>query len=121
MEAADIIAINKADGGQQERSERTRAELKRAVAMLPTRLSGRRAEVVLCSALQESGIDEAPRADRGVRGTGPAERGAGGTPVPTAHALAAGGHRRGLEGGFTTTLRSRRNWSDWAWPPVKAR
>ncbi|HRW89032.1 MAG TPA: methylmalonyl Co-A mutase-associated GTPase MeaB, partial [Flavobacteriales bacterium] len=58
MEAADIIAINKADGGQQERSERTRAELKRAVAMLPTRPSGRRAEVVLCSALQESGIDE---------------------------------------------------------------
>ncbi|MCB0811755.1 MAG: methylmalonyl Co-A mutase-associated GTPase MeaB, partial [Flavobacteriales bacterium] len=32
MEAADIIAINKADGGQEGRSERTRAELKRAVA-----------------------------------------------------------------------------------------
>ena len=58
MEAADIIAINKADGGQEGRSERTRAELKRAVAMLPARPSGRRAEVVLCSALQESGIDE---------------------------------------------------------------
>ena len=58
MEAADIIAINKADGGQLERSERTRAELKRAVAMLPARPSGRRAEVVLCSALQGSGIDE---------------------------------------------------------------
>ena len=57
MEAADIIAITKADGDNLGRSEQARLDLRGAIAMLPPREGGRRAEVMMCSALEQQGID----------------------------------------------------------------
>lgn len=58
METADLIAIAKADGDNRGRSEQARLDLLGAVRLLPPHENGRRPEVLLCSALEEQGIDE---------------------------------------------------------------
>ncbi|MBL7964984.1 MAG: methylmalonyl Co-A mutase-associated GTPase MeaB [Flavobacteriales bacterium] len=56
MESADIVAVHKADGADRSAHQRTRTELQQALTLLPPRPSGRRAEVVLSSALTMDGV-----------------------------------------------------------------
>ena len=58
MEAADLIVITKADGDGRPRSEQARLELKNAIQLLPSRANGRRPEVLLCSAVEGTGVQE---------------------------------------------------------------
>ncbi len=62
METADLIAIAKADGDNRGRSEQARLDLLGAVRLLPPRENGIRPEVMLCSAVEELGIEELLRA-----------------------------------------------------------
>jgi len=54
LEVADMLAINKADGDNQPRAERARAELRAALHLMRP---GAEPEVTTCSALQGLGID----------------------------------------------------------------
>lgn len=56
MEAADLIAITKTDGGNEARNERAAADLRRAIALLPPRDNGQRPAVHLVSAVSGRGI-----------------------------------------------------------------
>ncbi|MFT3886240.1 MAG: methylmalonyl Co-A mutase-associated GTPase MeaB [Flavobacteriales bacterium] len=56
MEAADVIAITKTDGGNEARNERAAADLRRAIALLPPRDTGLRPTVLLTSATSGRGI-----------------------------------------------------------------
>ena len=58
MESADAIAFTKCDGEAQPRAEAARRELLGAIQLLPPRPSGRRAELLLTSAVSGLGIDE---------------------------------------------------------------
>jgi LAO/AO transport system kinase len=58
MEAADVIALNKTDGGNQERNARAANDLRQALQLLPPRDRGERPEVILCSAQNGTGIEE---------------------------------------------------------------
>lgn len=58
MEAADVLAINKADSGNDVTSQRAAMQLRNALSLLPTRESGLRAKVFTCSARDNSGINE---------------------------------------------------------------
>lgn len=58
MEAADLIAITKTDGGNEPRNERAAADLRHAIALLPARDHGRRPAVHLVSAMSGKGIAE---------------------------------------------------------------
>lgn len=57
MEMADIIAINKADGENQERARRAANEYSQALHLYPTPDSGWQPEVLTCSALNSTDID----------------------------------------------------------------
>lgn len=56
MEAADLIALTKTDGGNEARNERAAADLRRAIALLPPRDNGQRPAVHLVSAVSGRGI-----------------------------------------------------------------
>ncbi|MCC6838897.1 MAG: methylmalonyl Co-A mutase-associated GTPase MeaB [Flavobacteriales bacterium] len=56
MEAADLIAINKTDGGNEQRNQRAAMDLRLAIALLPPRESGHHPDVLLCSAASGNGI-----------------------------------------------------------------
>lgn len=58
MESADAIAFTKCDGDARERSEAASRDLHHALQLLPKRPSGRRAEVMLTSAITGKGIAE---------------------------------------------------------------
>ncbi|MCB1322230.1 MAG: methylmalonyl Co-A mutase-associated GTPase MeaB, partial [Leptospiraceae bacterium] len=57
MEMADIVAINKADGENQERARRAANEYSQALHLYPTPDSGWQPEVLTCSALNSTDID----------------------------------------------------------------
>jgi len=57
IEMADLIAINKADGDNIEKSKQTQAEMQRAVKLFPVGESGWATAVEICSALTGSGIE----------------------------------------------------------------
>lgn len=56
MEAADLIAINKTDGDNEQRNQRAAMDLRQAIALLPPRGNGHRPDVLLCSATTGKGI-----------------------------------------------------------------
>lgn len=58
MEAADLIALTKAEGDNRARAEAARRDLRNAVHFLPPRDSGRHPEVLLTSATEGTGIME---------------------------------------------------------------
>lgn len=58
MESADLIALTKTDGPNKERNARAAAELRQAIALLPPRPHGDRPPVLLCSALEDLGMQE---------------------------------------------------------------
>lgn len=76
MEVADLIAINKTDGDNEQRNQRASMDLRQAIAMLPPRESGHRPEVVLCSATTGMGIPRLADALEGIiaRDTGSGHR-----------------------------------------------
>ena len=57
MEMADGLAITKADGGNITKAKQARAEYQHALHLFPPAPSGWHPEVVLCSALENTGID----------------------------------------------------------------
>lgn len=58
MEAADIIAYTKCEGEGRRRAEAASRDLRHALQLLPARPSGRRAEIMLTSAIEGTGIPE---------------------------------------------------------------
>lgn len=58
MEMADLIAINKADGNNIEKTWRAKAEYERALHLFPPPPSGWKCKVVTCSALTKEGIPD---------------------------------------------------------------
>lgn len=58
MEAADVIALTKTDGDGVDRNKRSAADLRQAIQLLPARDHGGRPEVLLCSAVEGTGIKE---------------------------------------------------------------
>jgi LAO/AO transport system kinase len=58
MEMADTIVITKADGDNQRKAERARIEYQNALHLFPPSVIGWYPKVLLCSALEESGIKE---------------------------------------------------------------
>jgi LAO/AO transport system kinase len=58
MEAADIIALTKTDGENEQRNAQAAQDLRQALQLMPPRSHGARAPVLLCSALQNKGITE---------------------------------------------------------------
>ena len=58
LEMVDCVAVNKADGGNLEAAGRARSELASALRLFPEGAGGWRPEVVLCSALEGSGVRE---------------------------------------------------------------
>ncbi len=62
MEAADLIAITKTDGDNDQRNHRAAMDLRHAIALLPPRDNGLRPPVLLCSATTEKGIPELAKA-----------------------------------------------------------
>lgn len=58
MEMADAIVINKADGENQKPAEKARSEFRRALHLYPPKESGWTPKVLLCSALNQTGITD---------------------------------------------------------------
>lgn len=58
MESADLIALTKTDGDNEQRNERAAMDLKQAISLLPPRDSGERPPVKLCSATTGKGIPQ---------------------------------------------------------------
>jgi len=58
VEMADVIAINKADGGLLEQAKIARQEYSRALHLFPEKESGWVPKVVTCSALTGAGMEE---------------------------------------------------------------
>jgi LAO/AO transport system kinase len=58
MEMADTIAINKADGNNKLMAERAAVEYQNALHLFPPAPSGWITRVMICSAVQNTGIDE---------------------------------------------------------------
>lgn len=58
MEMADAIVINKADGENQKAAREARLEFKRALHLYPPKQSDWQPKVLLCSALDKTGIKE---------------------------------------------------------------
>ncbi|MCB9232878.1 MAG: methylmalonyl Co-A mutase-associated GTPase MeaB [Bacteroidia bacterium] len=59
MEMADAILINKADGPNLEKARLARAQYANAVRLFPARPGGWRPKVAVCSALEETGMQDA--------------------------------------------------------------
>ncbi len=58
MEMADMIAINKADGDNYHKAIQAQSEYQAALHLFPPTLSGWSPKVVVCSAMERSGISE---------------------------------------------------------------
>ena len=58
MEMADVIAINKADGSNVEKAGMAKVQYQNALHLFPKKESEWEPKVVICSALQNSGIPE---------------------------------------------------------------
>ena len=58
LEMADVVAVTKADGPNQERAELARLELQSALHFLPPSPSGVAPAVLSCSALESRGLDQ---------------------------------------------------------------
>ena len=58
MELADLIAVNKADGGNVQAAERARAEAQNALHFFPAAETGWAPRAITCSALTGAGIRE---------------------------------------------------------------
>lgn len=58
MEMADGIAINKCDGNNIERAKVSRINFANALALFPTPESGWKPEVLTCSAVEKTGVQE---------------------------------------------------------------
>jgi LAO/AO transport system kinase len=58
MEMADVLAINKADSGNERAAQRARVEYQNALHLFPAPKSGWTPQVTTCSALEEKGIDK---------------------------------------------------------------
>lgn len=58
MEMADAIVINKADGENLKPAKQARAEFRRALHLYPEKDSGWQPKVLLCSALNRTGIED---------------------------------------------------------------
>ncbi len=56
LEMTDAIAINKADGDNRRRAERSRRDYEAALHLFPAAADGWSARVVTCSALQDEGV-----------------------------------------------------------------
>ena len=59
MELADFILVNKADGSYRKRAESAARDLQNALHLVRPKYKGYTTEVALCSALDQTGIDEA--------------------------------------------------------------
>jgi LAO/AO transport system kinase len=59
MELADLVLVNKADGGLEALAERSAADYRNALRLLQPRTSGWKVAVQTCSALEQTGIREA--------------------------------------------------------------
>ncbi len=57
LELADMIAVNKADGGNEKAAERARREYAGALALMHGRRDGWKVPVVKCSGLSNQGLD----------------------------------------------------------------
>lgn len=66
MESADIIALNKTDGVQATLNQRAATDLRLAIHLLPPREHGERAQVLLCSAQDGTGITDLVAAIEGL-------------------------------------------------------
>ena len=58
MEMADLVAINKADGNNLEKANLAKIQYKNALHLFPPRESGWEPLVMICSAMEKSGIRE---------------------------------------------------------------
>ncbi len=58
IEMADAIVINKADGENQKAAREARLDFKRALHLYPPKQSDWQPKVLLCSALNQTGVDE---------------------------------------------------------------
>ncbi len=58
MEMADLIAVTKADGGNERAAEQARQEFQRALKLFPPTDSGWQPRVLTCSAVTGSGIED---------------------------------------------------------------
>ncbi|MGD1845216.1 MAG: methylmalonyl Co-A mutase-associated GTPase MeaB [Salibacteraceae bacterium] len=58
MEMADTLVINKADGDNLTPAKRARAQYKSALHLFPPNASGWSPQVLTCSAMQKSGMDQ---------------------------------------------------------------
>lgn len=58
MEMADLVAINKADGNNREKSELARLHYQNALHLFPARESAWKPRVMTCSAYEKTGIPE---------------------------------------------------------------
>lgn len=58
IEMADAIVINKADGENQKAAREARLDFKRALHLYPPKQSDWQPKVLLCSALNKTGVDE---------------------------------------------------------------
>ncbi|MCD7970806.1 MAG: methylmalonyl Co-A mutase-associated GTPase MeaB [Alistipes sp.] len=58
MEMADLVAITKADGANVHKAQLARAQIQNALMLFPLPESGRRPNVITCSALEGTGLQE---------------------------------------------------------------
>ena len=58
VEMADLVAVNKADGDNQQRAKRAAADYRNALHLFPPKASNWEAQVLTCSALSGQGIAE---------------------------------------------------------------
>jgi LAO/AO transport system kinase len=58
VEMADILAVNKADGGQIDAAKNARREYRNALHLMPLKESGVNPKVLICSAMEQTGIAE---------------------------------------------------------------
>ena len=58
MEMADMLVINKADGGNIQKAMQAQAQYKSALHLFPPKASGRAAGVLTCSSLEKTGLQE---------------------------------------------------------------
>ncbi|MCJ7468301.1 MAG: methylmalonyl Co-A mutase-associated GTPase MeaB [Maribacter sp.] len=58
MEMADLLVINKADGTNKEAARTAKTEFKRALHLFPPKPNGWVPNVMMCSAIEGTGIDE---------------------------------------------------------------
>lgn len=58
VELADLLVINKADGGQKDLAAKARRDYRNALHLFPPKESGWQPRVLACSALEQTGLDD---------------------------------------------------------------